>query len=472
LNKEEKKKVLSLYQQWAGEDSTEAELLPQSGSYRHYYRIKSPHHHAIGAYFDSPHENKAFIDLTRHFKKNGLNVPEIYMVDQDMRAYLMQDLGDQVLFDKISALKKKNGFDDALIAIFKKVIDALVRFQIIAGATVDYSVCYPSGDFDTQAYMWDLNYFKYNFLKLAQIPYNEYYLEEDFRKLVQLLMSVESSYFVYRDFQTRNIMEYHDELYFIDYQGGRRGPVHYDLVSLLFQARVEMPAPVREELIDYYISQAEKIDPRSVKNFRHHFYKFVLIRILQTLGAYGFRGIHEKKQHFLTSIPLAINNIKWLMDNQKIPHDLGELVKCLNAIIHSDELKQTIAPPLKICIRSFSYKRGIPSDNSGNGGGFVFDCRALPNPGRLDEYKALTGLDKEVRDFLEEREEVATFIDNTARLVEQSVGEYKKRNFTSLAVNYGCTGGQHRSVYCADKLAERLYLIDGIDIEIRHLEQE
>lgn len=461
-----------LYQNWAGEDSTDMELLPESGSYRRYYRIRSRNKHAMGAFYDSPPENKAFIELTRHFKKKGLDVPEIFMVDDDFRAYLLEDLGDKVLFNHISSIRKKEGFTEELTEIYKNVIDELIKLQMIAGKDVDYSVCYPSGDFDTQAYMWDLNYFKYNFLKLAQIPYNEYYLEEDFRKLVQLLMSVESSYFVYRDFQTRNIMLHKNKLYFIDYQGGRRGPVHYDLVSLLFQARVAMPAEIREQLIDYYIQEAEKIDPRSVKNFRQHFYKFVLIRILQTLGAYGFRGIHEKKPHFLRSIPLAINNIKWLMDNNKIPHDLGELVKCLNAIINSNDLKATISPPLKITVNSFSYKRGIPPDPTGNGGGFVFDCRGLPNPGRNKAYTSLTGKDREVIEYLEKYEAVDLFIENAAKLVEQNVEVYSQRGFTNLQVNFGCTGGQHRSVYCAEKMAQRLYLFDGVKIEIHHLEQD
>jgi len=472
LNKEEKKKILSLYESWAGEDSTESDLLPESGSYRRYYRIKSKHKNALGAYYDSPNENKAFIELSRYFKKCGLNVPEIYMVDDDFKAYLLEDLGDNVLFNQISELKEEHGFNDEMINIFKDVIDELIKFQIVAGEKVDYSVCYPSGDFDTQAYMWDLNYFKYNFLKLAQIPYNEYYLEEDFRKLVQLLMSVDSSYFVYRDFQTRNIMQFKNKLYFIDYQGGRRGPVHYDLVSLLFQARIEMPAQIREQLIDYYIEKAQKVAPRSVRDFRHHFYKFVLIRILQTLGAYGFRGLHEKKQHFVRSIPMAINNIKWLMDNDKIPEQLGELRKCLNTIIVSEELKETISPPLKVNVSSFSYKRGIPPDHTGNGGGFVFDCRSLPNPGRLEEYKTLTGKDQEVIDYLEKHKEVEEFLKHAESLVEQSVEVYDQRGFENLQVNFGCTGGQHRSVYCAEKMAQRLYLYDNIKIEIHHREQD
>jgi aminoglycoside/choline kinase family phosphotransferase len=472
VDKEEKKKVLDLFEKWAGEKWTNIDLLPESGSYRRYYRIKGSRHHAMAAYYDSPNENKAFIELTKHFKAQGLNVPEIFLVDNNYTAYLTEDLGDTVLFDYINQHRAKSGFDDHLINIYKKVIDNLIKFQITAGRNVDYSVCYPSGEFDTQAYLWDLNYFKYSFLKLAQIPYNEYHLEEDFRKLIQLLLSVESSYFVYRDFQTRNIMLRNGKMFFIDYQGGRRGPVHYDMVSLLFQARVAMPVEIREQLIDYYIEQAKKEDPKSVEDFRQHFYKFVLVRILQTLGAYGFRGLYEKKQHFLQSIPLAINNIKWLLENDKITTDLNELEKCLKLIINSNDIAEKVSPPLNVSINSFSYKRGIPYDRSGNGGGFIFDCRALPNPGRLEQFKNLTGNDKEVIKFLSAAPETDSFIQNAWELIKNSVGNYQERKFTNLQINFGCTGGQHRSVYCANRIAQKLYQIEGINISLKHLEQE
>ncbi len=465
-------KIAAMYQSWSGEEATAIAPLPASGSYRQYYRLSSKTAQAVGAFFDSSEENKAFINLSRQFHKAGLNVPEIYAVADDHLSYLLQDLGDTTLFDIVSAHKQKNGFDEELIQIFRQIIDQLIRFQIIAGRDLDYSACYPSADFDTQAYMWDLNYFKYNFLKLAQIPYNEYHLEEDFRKLVQLLLSVESSYFVYRDFQTRNIMLHEGQLYFIDYQGGRRGPVHYDLVSLLFQARVGMPAAVREQLIDYYIAEAEKVASRSVKDFRQHFYKFVLIRILQTLGAYGFRGLYEKKQHFIDSIPLAINNVKWLMDNNKIPDQLSELINCLRVIISREDLRAAEAPGLLVSINSFSYKRGIPPDTSGNGGGFVFDCRALPNPGREAKYRQLTGKDKEVIAYLEEKPEVEKFINTAVAMVGPAIENYTSRRFSHLQVNFGCTGGQHRSVYCAEKLAKQLQSNTQIRIALRHLEQE
>jgi aminoglycoside/choline kinase family phosphotransferase len=468
----ERKTVIELFESWAGEKWVNIDLLPESGSYRRYYRIKGKTRQAMAAYYESPGENKAFVELTKHFKSKGLNVPDIYLVNKDFTAYLTEDLGDNVLFDYISKHRSIYGFDEKLIDIYKRAIDNLVQFQIVAGKDVDYSVCYPSGEFDTQAYLWDLNYFKYSFLKLAQVPYNEYHLEEDFRKLIQLLLSVESNYFVYRDFQTRNIMLRNGKMYFIDYQGGRRGPVHYDLVSLLFQARVAMPVQIREQLIDYYIEQAQKLDPKSVEEFRYHFYKFVLVRILQTLGAYGFRGLYEKKKHFLKSIPLAINNIQWLLENDKITTDLKELVKCLQLIIDSKELAEKVSPPLNVAINSFSFKRGIPPDHTGNGGGFVFDCRALPNPGRLEQYKNLTGNEKEVIDFLAKTPETEVFLNNTWELVKKSVENYIDRGFTNLQINFGCTGGRHRSVYCANQIAQKLYQFDGINISLRHVEQE
>jgi len=472
LNKNIKQTVASLFEEWAGEKVTEINLLPESGSYRKYFRIKSSNHHAIGAFYDSPQENHAFIELSRHFKNQGLNVPEIYAIGKEMNTYILEDLGDTVLFEHITRIRVNEGFSDNLINIYKTIINELIQFQMVAGKTADYSVCYPSAEFDGQAYMWDLNYFKYNFLKLAQIPFDEYRLEEDFRKIVQLLLSADNSYFVYRDFQARNIMLKDDKMYFIDYQGGRKGPIYYDLVSLLFQARARVPFEIREELIDYYIEQAGKINTKSVDNFRKYFYKFALIRILQTLGAYGFRGLYEKKSHFLESIPMAIENLSWLLNNMKISTDLPELKHCLKQIIEMNESKKFSLPPLRIHVNSFSYKRGIPVDLSGNGGGFVFDCRALPNPGRLEKYRSMTGMDQMVIDYLEKYEEVNEFIGQANNMVQQSVKVYTNRGFTNLVVNFGCTGGQHRSVYCAEQLARKLKDFTNCEIVLRHREQE
>ena len=467
----DRKKLLELYQNWAGEEPTEVHFLPESGSYRRYFRIKSSGKQAIGAFYDNPPENNAFIQLSRHFKKHGLNVPEIFRVSEKKKHYLLEDLGDNVLFDHIKEIREKEGFSDKLMEIYQNIINELIKFQMVAGPSVDFTVCYPSAEFDGQAYMWDLNYFKYNFLKLAQIPYDEYKLEEDFRKLVQLLLSVDNAYFVYRDFQARNIMLHKNKLYFIDYQGGRKGPLHYDLVSLLFQARAEIPVEIREKLVDYYIQQAGKLEPESVKNFRHHFYRFALIRVIQTLGAYGFRGLYEKKRHFIESIPRAIENLSWLMENTPMINELTELKSCLNTIVNWDDLKELIYPPLKVNIHSFSFKRGIPADLSGHGGGFVFDCRGLPNPGRLMKYQHLDGRDEEVIDYLRQYEEVEEFIGHAKAMVMHSVKTYTQRSFTSLSVSFGCTGGRHRSVYCAEALATALIDMPGVEINLRHLEQ-
>lgn len=461
-----------LFHQWSGIEPEQVTPLQQSGSYRRYFRMTGRGKTAIGAYYDQVAENRAFISFTQHFFDFGLSVPEIYLVNEDYTCYLLEDLGDKILFDHLNEIRQKAGFGDEMKETYKQILDELIRFQMIAGKTIDFSLSHPAPVFDAQAYLWDLNYFKYNFLKLANIPFDEFRLEQDFKKLTNLLLSAEHSFFVYRDFQSRNIMLREKQLYFIDYQGGRKGALHYDVASLLFQARAEIPFEVREELIDHYISQAGKIEPESVKDFRTLFYNFALIRVLQTLGAYGFRGLHERKRHFLESIPLALNNVRWLLENNKIPDELPEIKRCLLATLESKTLRQMTHPPLTLQINSFSYKRGIPADLSGNGGGFVFDCRALPNPGRYAEYVHLTGIDQPVRDFLQNYPEVTDFIESAYKMVKQAVDVYSERGFTNLMVNFGCTGGRHRSVYCADKLSEKLTGTSGVDVQLRHREQE
>jgi hypothetical protein len=285
-------------------------------------------------------------------------------------------------------------------------------------------------------------------------------------------MIPENSYFVYRDFQARNVMVKENEFYFIDFQGGRKGPLHYDLASLLFQARADLPFETREFLLDEYISKAAAIEPDSVKDFRLRYYHFALIRVLQTLAAYGFRGLFERKQHFLQSIPKAIENVNWLLENDKVPSNLPELKKCLGFLVSNQKIKEKFFPKLTVEINSFSYKRGIPSDLSGNGGGFVFDCRGLPNPGRYEEYKAFTGLDTKVSENLETFPEVGEFIESALRMVQGSLKTYTSRNFTNLMISFGCTGGRHRSVYCAARLARNLQNFPGINLVVRHREQE
>ncbi|NCU32026.1 MAG: phosphotransferase enzyme family protein, partial [Candidatus Moranbacteria bacterium] len=385
--------LAKLFTSWMGEQPFEIRQLPASGSYRDYFRISGGAKTVIGVFYDQVAENKTFIAFSKHFRAHGLNVPEVYFVSDDFKYYLLEDLGDTTLFEKIQELRFNKEFQEVLSMLYQKALDELVHFQITAGKTLDYSLCHPTACFDEQAYQWDLNYFKYNFLKLANISFDEKLLEDDFKVLVNNLLKADHSWFVYRDFQSRNIMLRGNDLFFIDYQGGRKGALQYDVASLLFQARAEIPFEIREKLLNHYIDQVKKIAPEAATHFKNSYYHFVLIRVLQTLGAYGFRVLHEKKRHFIESIPPALENVKWLIENNKIDDELPELKKCLLKMLESDELKMTISPKLTLHINSFSYKRGIPVDLSGNGGGFVFDCRALPNPGRLTGYLHLTGQD-------------------------------------------------------------------------------
>jgi aminoglycoside/choline kinase family phosphotransferase len=461
-----------LFYEWSGEEPEHIIPLRQSGSYRRYYRLTGGGKTAVGAFYNQVAENRAFISFTSHFLDFGLKVPEIYSVCEDETCYLLEDLGDIVLFDHLKKLQQTEGFGETHIKMYKRVLDELIGFQMIAGKGIDFSLSCPAPAFDQQAYLWDLNYFKYDFLKPASIPFDEFRLEKDFRKLTDLLLTADHSWFVYRDFQARNIMLRNDELFFIDYQGGRQGALHYDVASLLFQARAAIPFEVREELLDFYIGQVEKIAPAAVLNFRQHYYRFVLVRVLQTLGAYGFRGLFEKKRHFIESIPLALENVRCLLDHYKIGDELPELKNCLQEALNNKAIEQLVSPVLTLQINSFSYKRGIPVDLSGNGGGFVFDCRALPNPGREPEYAHLTGLDSQVITYLERYSEVEAFVDRAFDLVSHSVGQYTARRFTNLMVSFGCTGGRHRSVYCAELLARRLGGVPNLEIVLRHREQE
>ena len=477
MNKNKKEQLTRIYEEWAGETVTDFSQLPQSGSYREYYRLKSSSKNALAVYNADRKENAAFLEFTRHFASLGFHVPEVYSEDSDNNIYLIEDLGDKTLFSLLTELRSKEGTHAELIKIYKKVIDNLPLFQVKAGKNLDYSFCYPREKFDKQSMMWDLNYFKYYFLKLGKIPFDEQELESDFNKFTDYLLNADCSYFLYRDFQSRNILIKDGEPYFIDYQGGRKGALHYDLASLLFDAKAELTPEVRTELLHYYISVARKYTAFDETNFIQMFYGYVLIRLLQAMGAYGFRGFYERKEHFLKSIPPAIENLSWLLDNVTLEVEIPHLISSLEKIVESQELKQfrnSTQPykKLEVSVFSFSYMRSIPQDYSGNGGGFVFDCRAIHNPGRYEQYKHMTGRDEEVKKFLREGTDAGDFLTNVLGIVKQSVDNYKERKFKHLMVSFGCTGGQHRSVYCAEQLAEFLKTIPGININLRHIELE
>ena len=334
--------------------------------------------------------------------------------------------------------------------------------------------CYPRPQFDKQSMMWDLNYFKYYFLKLARIHFDEQALEEDFQTFTDYLLQTDIDYFLYRDFQSRNIMLKDGKPYFIDYQGGRRGALHYDLASLLFDAKADMPDSVRKSLLGFYIITVSKYIKVEPEQFKRYFYGYVLIRIMQAMGSYGFRGFYEKKEHFLQSIPYALNNLASILSTVRFPIKIPALLDALENVIRSKRLQQisTEQKLLTVTINSFSYKRGIPIDVSGHGGGFVFDCRAIHNPGRYEQYRDLTGKDKKVIEFLDKEAEIRLFMKNVISIVDQSVEKYIKRKFTNLMVSFGCTGGQHRSVYCAEELARHLKNKYRIKLVLRHLELE
>jgi aminoglycoside/choline kinase family phosphotransferase len=470
--------LIKLFETWSGEKALKYEPLPQSGSYREYYRISSPRKTALGVFNSDNQENIAFLSFSKHFLSKGLNVPKIYLESLENDSYLIEDLGDTTLFSFLTEERKSEGWSENITNYYRQVLEALPSFQVHAGKDLDYSVCYPRAKFDKQSMMWDLNYFKYYFLKLAKIPFDEQALESDFHTFIDYLLGTQTDFFLYRDFQSRNIMLRDGRPYFIDYQGGRRGALQYDLASLLYDAKADIPQQVRSELLAHYIQSLKKQKGFAKLNepgFIQYFFGYVFIRIMQAMGAYGFRGFYEKKEHFLKSIPYALENLRWLLDNVHLPVNLPALSKVWERLTQSEALKKYSGDrkseyALTVSVNSFSYKKEIPRDSSGNGGGFVFDCRAIHNPGRYDKYKLLTGKDPEVIEFLEKESEVGAFLDHVKKLIDSSVEVYTKRKFTNLMISFGCTGGQHRSVYCAEKIAHYLSGRKDVEVILTHTE--
>jgi aminoglycoside/choline kinase family phosphotransferase len=454
------------------EEMISFEVLPPSGSYREYCRIKGENQQAIGSWNQDVQENTAFLKFSEHFFSQGIAVPQIYAVNEAKTCYLQEDLGTLTLFDYINQIRENEGFSEKIILVYKKVLDGLPRIQITAGKGIDYRYCYPRDAFDKQSMMWDLNYFKYYFLKLARISFDEQALENDFEHFTAYLLQTESNFFLYRDFQSRNIMMKDNKVAFIDYQGGRKGALQYDLASLLYDAKADIPQAIRNELLEYYLDVVEKYKPVDRDKFKAFYTGYVLIRIMQAMGAYGFRGFYEKKEHFLKSIPYALENLKYLLQHNNIPEPLPELFKVLEDVTQSEYLKKFGASKntLTVRVESFSFKKGLPADPSGNGGGFIFDCRAIHNPGRYEEYKQLTGKDPQVIQFLESNSEIAAFLDHVFALTRQSVSTYLSRGFKHLSISFGCTGGQHRSVYSAEKTAEYLRNNFPVNVVLSHRE--
>ena len=440
-------------------------------------------------------ENRAFIYMSRHFSQLGLPVPKVLWVSEDEMSYTQEDLGDTLLFDAIKHGRETGNFNETERTLLERTLRALAHIQIEGARDFDWSKCFPIPAMDERSIRWDLNYFKYCFLKGTKIEFSEPKLEDDFDKLVFNLLARESSglstfdfqlsSFLYRDFQSRNVMIKDGKPYFIDFQGGRKGPTQYDVASFLWQAKANIPASLREELIDAYLDELAKIEisthhsPITNRDsWKESLKHFVLLRTLQVLGAYGYRGYFERKPHFLESIPNALINLEEIFtQNPELQQEYPTLFLLSKYLPRTTVERrstdgQSQCQALVVTIYSFSFKRGIPADESGNGGGYVFDCRSTHNPGKYDEYKALTGLDQPVIDFLEKDGEILTFLNSVYALVDHHVERFLERGFDHLQVAFGCTGGQHRSVYCAEHLALHLKEKYNIHIHLIHRERD
>jgi aminoglycoside/choline kinase family phosphotransferase len=444
------------------------------GSGRVIVRLTGEGLSAIGILYSVREENIAFLEFSKHFRRRGLPVPEIYAEDLSQGAYLEEDLGDTTLFEFLGVNRAGETIAPLAIEAYRKVVAVLPRFQVEAGRDLNYKVCYPRSSFDRQSIAWDLNYFKYYFLRLAAVPFNEQALEHDFGRLTKFLLGARSDYFLYRDFQSRNVMLRGGQPFFLDYQGGRKGALQYDIASLLYDGKADLPPELRRQLLDYYLDCLGAFIDVDREAFMEHYYAFVYVRIMQALGAYGFRGFYERKAHFLQSVPYALKNLRWLADRVKLPIALPALMDAFQDMLASEKLLELALPAEGLTVRifSFSFHREMPADESGNGGGFVFDARSLPNPGREEQFRALTGKDAPVIEYLNRQESVHQYLAGVLSLVDASVASYRRRGFKNLMVSFGCTGGQHRSVYLAEHLAKHLQAGAGVDVVVRHVELE
>ncbi len=467
------REVFSFYKQQSPE---RIEQLPRSGSDRIYFRIFCNEESFIATYNLNIKENKTFTGFSNHFKQKNLPVPEIFYVNGEFNMYIQQDLGTVCLLD----ILEKEGLNEHVYGLYKKSLHALAQLQINGDENLDYDLCLTGKEFGKQAIMSDLLYFKYYFLDTLQLPYDKQAMLDDFEALASYLTRTDYKYFMFRDFQSRNIIVNNDEVYFIDFQGGMKGALQYDVASLLWQAKAQLSDDWKKDLLDYYLDVVDELIAKPVDRniFIGQYNGYVLIRILQVLGAYGFRGLFERKAHFLTSIPLALKNLESFLQANRIGITTPELNRMLEAITGKEIIerfepfKADETTRLVVHINSFSYKKSIPVDETGNGGGFVFDCRGILNPGRFDAYKTLSGKDKAVIDFLEQRTRINEFLNGVYDVIDIAVEDYIKRDFSNLMINFGCTGGQHRSVYAAEQAAKHLINKYKIEVIVHHLNKE
>ncbi|RXQ93897.1 phosphotransferase enzyme family protein [Ancylomarina salipaludis] len=467
MKKNIEQNIIKLFEESTGDQLVRTELIPPSGSYRQYIRLIGKKQTVMGVYNADKKENKAFITFSRHFKSKDLPVPSILAVDESKDIYLQDDFGDTMLFDFIQKERKGNHFPDSLILILKKTIKELIRFQIEGGEGLDYSVAYPRAAFDKQSMMWDLNYFKYYFLKLAKVPFDEQLLEDDYLKFTDYLLQAPDDYFLYRDFQSRNVMLKDGEPKFIDYQGGRKGALPYDLASLLYDAKADFPQAVRDELLAYYLDELSSYKQVDIKAFKTYYYGYVLIRKMQAMGAFGFRGFYEKKVHFLQSIPYALRDLREILPHLDFSVEFPELLAALKRVCESEFLNSVglvEENKLKVSIQSFSYRRGIQPD------GFVFDCRIIDDPVGDIRFEESHMNSEFLPTFFKEETSMHAFLKSVCAVLDFAIDKSQKQKIKQLDIYFGCVGGQHRSVYAADYLAKYIEGKYDVQIELKHLE--
>jgi aminoglycoside/choline kinase family phosphotransferase len=466
-------KLTELYQKKFGRPPDSIRTLRSDGSDRKIYRVFAGEHTVIGILGSDYHENAAFLEFSKHFRKFGLRVPEIYIEDPDAGAYLEEDFGDVTLFDWMMTIREKHDFNEIIKNMYREVVEYLPKFQIEAGMSIDYSYCYQHQEFGVDSMHWDLHYFKRHFLNyFYKKKINHTDLEKDFSKLIKFLLQEDRKYFLYRDFQSRNVMIKDRIPHFIDYQSGRKGALQYDLGSLLYDAKANLPEQFREEMIEVYLEKAQQMTRISPKRFKKYFYGFILIRIMQAFGAYGYLSAVKGKTHFFKSVPFAIKNLEILLNKKIELLDQLPTLKEIFANLIEDRYLREFQDKKKLVVRVHSFgfhNSGIPADTSGNNGGFVFDCRFLPNPGREEKYKTFTGKDNEVIAYFSRYKIVNDFLEHVFKIVDYTVDNYQSRSFSDLMISFGCTGGQHRSVFCAERLADYLRK-KGITVQLSHLE--
>lgn len=458
----------TLFKTYTGADPADVRHLSPSGSRRRYCRMGTGDRTLIGVQGTDADENRAFIAISRHFRSRGIAVPEVLAVSHDGMCYLQEDLGDAVLYDCMAEARKSGSYTPEQTELLCRVVGELPRIQFEGARGLDFSVCYPDSCLNSRMIDFDLNYFKYCFLKTSQVEFHEVRLQNDFDRLREDLLSEPSDTFMYRDFQARNVMLKDGEPWFIDFQGGRRGPFYYDLASFVWQAKAAYPQALKKKLTDAYYSSLGGYVTVDRDHFDRRLRLFVLFRTLQVLGAYGFRGRFERKAHFLESIPYALDNLRELLSEPFTEYPY--LTEVLLELCREKSPQLTPDGLLEVHVMSFSFKKGLPQDSSSHGGGYIFDCRAVHNPGKYPYYRQFTGRDSEVVDFLEKDGEILTFLEHAHALVDAHVARFVERGFTHMQVAFGCTGGQHRSVYSAQKTAERLSGLPGVRVHLTHRE--